>query len=448
MPSSRGQESESDDGSFESAAEDLASSESSYRTAASQGTQTSKDRKKKKGKKKVVFNTSTTEERPLSLNTNTNAPVPRISSDSDVPAFFKGRKTVDVPFTLPGVSGGNYTFPSNTNTNQHDSDNDSLDTVTPQSVSVSGENARATRTALTSTPLASPRRSATPRSVLVTNPSNASSPSNANQPPPRLRSLDMFRGATILGMIVANFQVGSRAWPILLHPPWIGLSLADLVFPSFLFIMGVAIPISMKSRKKTYASILIRSLKLIAIGLLLNAPFATLATFRPAGVLQRTGLVFWIVASAYKAIPSPNLFNFVLPSFLLGLWALLTRVLVVPLAGTAPFPDLSPCPAYHDTNFSYFEPPHCTAEAYLDSNLFGRNHTYQHAAFDNEGTLSTLTSCITVIAGVVVGTSLQRAVQNDYSDGTWRIRLCNRLAIQSFSWLLISGLFVLAIGVP
>ncbi|KAI9328180.1 hypothetical protein BDR26DRAFT_874482 [Obelidium mucronatum] len=380
------------------------------------------------------FETAKTSRRPKS-----------VSFTAEAPAFFRGRKTVAV---APGARGESEEDGVESQDESREQTAANIDSLLSNAIADSDDSLDGGAVARNT--LANTRANSSPSRPVSRLQQRSHSQVRPPLAPaaPRLKSLDIFRGATILGMIVANYQIESVAWPILLHPPWIGLSLADLVFPSFLFIMGVAIPISMKSGKKSYQSILKRSLKLIAIGLLLNIPFSTIATFRFAGVLQRIGIVFWIVASAYKAIPSPNLFNFVFPSFLLGVWGLLTRVLVVPIANSSPFPDLPPCPAFHDPAFSYYEPPHCTAESYLDVSLFGRNHTYQNLPFDNEGTLSTLTSCITAIAGVVVGTSLQRAVQNDYSDGSWRMRLCFRLGMQSFGCLAVSGFFVICLGVP
>ncbi|KAJ3074452.1 hypothetical protein HDU98_011235 [Podochytrium sp. JEL0797] len=266
--------------------------------------------------------------------------------------------------------------------------------------------------------------------------------------PPRLASLDILRGAAILGMIVANFQIQDRAFPILLHPEWIGLSLADLVFPSFLFIMGASIPLSMKSHKRSYASILERSLKLILLGMLLNAPFTTsIDTFRFAGVLQRTGIVFGVTASAYKLIRSPVAFNFLLPTTLLTLWFLLSFAFT-PAPGSTPFPDLPSCPNATEHGFSSFSPPHCTAQSYLDNLLLGgRSHLYRGLPFDPEGVLSTLTACMTCIVGVVIGTSLQRAMQRDLSDGKWRWRLVVRLFVQGFVSALVA-VGILVMGVP
>ncbi|KAJ3333802.1 hypothetical protein HDU76_003279 [Blyttiomyces sp. JEL0837] len=60
--------------------------------------------------------------------------------------------------------------------------------------------------------------------------------------PGRLLSLDVFRGMVIIGMMIVNFQIPGKALFMLAHAEWFGLTLADLIFPSFLFIVGVTIP--------------------------------------------------------------------------------------------------------------------------------------------------------------------------------------------------------------
>src|ERR1700723_182358 len=96
--------------------------------------------------------------------------------------------------------------------------------------------------------------------------------------PSRLMSLDLFRGATIAGMILVN-NAGDEPnsyWP-LKHAGWNGWTPTDLVFPFFLFIVGVAMAFSFSSRLKRGASrrellghVLWRGLALFALGVFLN----------------------------------------------------------------------------------------------------------------------------------------------------------------------------------
>ena len=87
----------------------------------------------------------------------------------------------------------------------------------------------------------------------------------------RLMSLDAYRGLTVFGMILADqtLDIEGACW-WLIHPKWNGLTFADLVFPSFLFIMGVAIPLAVSKSRPVNTKNFIRVFALFAIGLLLN----------------------------------------------------------------------------------------------------------------------------------------------------------------------------------
>src|SRR5215467_7814088 len=95
----------------------------------------------------------------------------------------------------------------------------------------------------------------------------------------RLLSLDAFRGITIAGMILVN-NAGdwSHVFPPLQHAAWNGWTLADLIFPFFLFIVGVAMSFSFAHRvapghglKKVYLQVVRRTIILFLLGLFLNA---------------------------------------------------------------------------------------------------------------------------------------------------------------------------------
>jgi len=95
---------------------------------------------------------------------------------------------------------------------------------------------------------------------------------------PRLESLDMLRGLTIAGMILVNNPGNwQNTWPILKHAEWNGLTLADLVFPFFLVVMGISTALSVnnqldkgKSKTEILKKAGFRTLKMFAIGLFLN----------------------------------------------------------------------------------------------------------------------------------------------------------------------------------
>ena len=119
-------------------------------------------------------------------------------------------------------------------------------------------------------------------------------------PSARMYSLDIFRGATIAAMILVNNPGNDRAYAPLNHAQWNGWTSTDLVFPFFLFIVGVSLTLSFRSRLErggSRRSLLLHTLRRSAViffvGLLLNGfPHFNLATWRVAGVLQRIALAY------------------------------------------------------------------------------------------------------------------------------------------------------------
>ncbi|CAI7999577.1 Heparan-alpha-glucosaminide N-acetyltransferase, partial [Geodia barretti] len=114
----------------------------------------------------------------------------------------------------------------------------------------------------------------------------------------RLASLDTFRGFSLMIMIFVNY--GGGGYWFFDHSRWNGLTVADLVFPWFIWIMGVSIVFSYKSRTKhTILSRLYqlvrRSVILFGLGLFLNNGF-TLGRWRIPGVLQRFAISYFVVA--------------------------------------------------------------------------------------------------------------------------------------------------------
>lgn len=127
----------------------------------------------------------------------------------------------------------------------------------------------------------------------------------------RLLSLDVMRGLTIALMIVVNNQVGNgRMFPFLNHVLWDGLSFADLVFPSFMFIMGVSAAFSMKKLNKIEATrkSIVRGVKIIVVGILLTwignglsgvDKLLEFETLRYTGVLVRLGICYTLACLLY-----------------------------------------------------------------------------------------------------------------------------------------------------
>jgi len=119
-------------------------------------------------------------------------------------------------------------------------------------------------------------------------------------PSTRLISLDVFRGLTMAGMVIVNNpgDWGSVYAP-LLHAQWHGWTPTDLIFPFFLFIVGVSITLSRKSASAS--SIVRRAAIIFALGLFLAGfPRFDLSTWRIPGVLQRIAVCYLFAAFAYR----------------------------------------------------------------------------------------------------------------------------------------------------
>ncbi len=117
----------------------------------------------------------------------------------------------------------------------------------------------------------------------------------------RFISLDAFRGFTIAAMLLVNYP-GSwdHVYEPLLHVSWNGISPTDLIYPFFLFIVGVSMTLSFRNRQNTEAQsndllvkVVVRSLKIFGVGIFLNLfPAFDFENLRIAGVLQRIGVVY------------------------------------------------------------------------------------------------------------------------------------------------------------
>jgi len=127
----------------------------------------------------------------------------------------------------------------------------------------------------------------------------------------RLISLDAFRGFTIASMIMVNNPGSwSHVYTPLLHKPWHGITPTDLIFPFFIFIVGVSIALAYTKRLETgvpkknmFLKIGWRSVKIFAVGIFLNLyPKFHFAELRVAGVLQRIAIVFLVCAFLFLTL--------------------------------------------------------------------------------------------------------------------------------------------------
>jgi predicted acyltransferase len=208
----------------------------------------------------------------------------------------------------------------------------------------------------------------------------------------RIASVDILRGITIVAMILVNTPgTWSNVYPPLLHAAWHGLTPTDLVFPFFLFIVGISIAFAYKNKPRsaaTYRKILIRSAKLIGLGLFLNLflpyfPFLKdIETLRIPGVLQRIGIVFCIAAILNLHCHWKTLLGISVATLLLY-WGFL---------GFVPLPD--------GTMPTFDRAPNNWAN-YIDVTVLGQ-HTWK-ADYDPEGILSTIPSVVTCLLGILIG---------------------------------------------
>ena len=114
----------------------------------------------------------------------------------------------------------------------------------------------------------------------------------------RDQSLDAFRGLTVMLMVIVNIQgSGDDAFFWLKHAEWNGLTLADLVFPWFLFIVGLSAPLALErpGQVRDWPRIIRRTALLFLIGVVLAwliRPRFEFDDIRIAGVLQRIAIVY------------------------------------------------------------------------------------------------------------------------------------------------------------
>lgn len=220
----------------------------------------------------------------------------------------------------------------------------------------------------------------------------------------RLLSLDVFRGLTVAAMILVNNPGDwGNIYAPLKHAPWHGCTPTDLIFPFFLFIVGVSIVFSFSnkntngvSEKKILVGIFKRGLILFLLGIILalfpNVFFDPITTFenvRIPGVLQRIAIVYIFCAMLfYKTGVKAQVIAFFL--ILIVYWALIT---LVPVPGVGA-PNLEA-----ETNLG----------AWIDRTLLTEAHLWnQSRTWDPEGILSTLPAFATGVSGLLAGYWLRR----------------------------------------
>ncbi|MBD2752124.1 acyltransferase family protein [Spirosoma validum] len=225
----------------------------------------------------------------------------------------------------------------------------------------------------------------------------------------RLLSLDFFRGLTVAAMVLVNNPGDwGHIYAPLEHAPWHGWTPTDLIFPFFLFIVGVSITFALGAKGRGHGvvgKIVRRSATLFLLGLFLNFfPKFDITTVRIPGVLQRISLVYLVCSLIFLKTTSRQQL-YILCGLLVGYWMLMT---IVPVPGVG-FANLEPT-----TNLA----------AWIDRTVITPAHVYKVAkVWDPEGLLSTLPAIGTGLIGMLTGTWLRST----------------RPAAEKIAWLFAAG---------
>lgn len=215
----------------------------------------------------------------------------------------------------------------------------------------------------------------------------------------RLVSLDAFRGITIAGMLLVNNPGSwSTIYPPLKHAAWHGWTPTDLIFPFFVFIVGVSMTYSFgklidagADRRTLLLKTAKRAALIFLVGLALHSfPWVgyDFASIRIPGVLQRIAIAYFFAAAIYLNTSMRGQVV-AIGALLLGYWALQT---LVPVRG----------------GFAGALQPGTDLGAYIDRAVFGTQHLWSSAkTWDPEGLLSTMPAIGTALLGGLAGTWLR-----------------------------------------
>lgn len=208
----------------------------------------------------------------------------------------------------------------------------------------------------------------------------------------RLLSLDVFRGITIAGMtLVNNPGTGKAIYSPLEHAEWNGWTPTDLVFPFFLFIVGVSITLAFArrvenggSQRDLYLKIIRRTLIIFALGLVLNGfPYYNLSTIRIPGVLQRIALCYFF-ASLIFLHTTWRTQALIGVGLLLFYWLIMTVI---------------PAPGYMAGDLS----KEGSLASYIDRTILGPHIWKAGKVYDPEGILSTIPAIVSTLCGILTG---------------------------------------------
>ncbi len=245
----------------------------------------------------------------------------------------------------------------------------------------------------------------------------------------RLLSLDFFRGLTVASMILVNNPGSwSHIYAPLEHANWNGCTPTDLIFPFFLFIVGVSISFALGTKKgnikhsKLITTALKRTLILFGLGLFLalfpsvfTEPLEAFRTVRIPGVLQRIAVVFFVTALIFLKTSSKTQLRTML-GILILYWLIMTFL---------PVPGIGYANLEKETNLG----------AWLDRTVLTEAHLWRSSrTWDPEGILSTLPAISTCLFGVLIGSALRRKDRPDGVKVSWMFSIGVLAIILGLIW--------------
>lgn len=232
--------------------------------------------------------------------------------------------------------------------------------------------------------------------------------------PTRILSLDVFRGLTIAVMILVNSPGNTVAYAWLEHSAWNGCTLADLVFPCFIVIVGISSVLALTnfkakgfSNRQLFIIIIKRSAYIFIMGLLLNAlpNHFDVSHIRVLGVLQRIAICYFL-SSVLFLTTKINVQVLIIVILLIGYWLLMGA-----------FSTISSLSIDHNL------------VGYVDQLILSPPHLYT-PTFDPEGILSTLPAIASALFGNVLGVVL----------------VSSRTKKQQLQWMIFVGFILLGSG--
>ena len=242
--------------------------------------------------------------------------------------------------------------------------------------------------------------------------------------PGRLLSLDVFRGLTVAAMILVNNPGDwGHIYPPLEHAEWNGCTPTDLIFPFFLFIVGVSLVYALDGAKRqggpqgaVLGRVLRRAAVLFGLGLLLSLyPKFDFSVVRVMGVLQRIALVFLGCSFIYLKTSRRTQIGLLI-GFLVG-YAVLMQLVPVPGFGPA---NLEPA-----TNLG----------AWLDRLVFSEAHLWKVSkTWDPEGLLGTLPALGTGLLGGLTAQWLRRPDREPAAKVAWLFVVAGAIILLGLAW--------------